>query len=202
MPNSQAEKAYAISLANHITHVQEAGERLGVPEEQLAIHDESKWSDEEFPHYAAYFHSGIDESPLDAASQEGTVSDGFTRAWLHHIHHNPHHWQHWMFPDGFSPEGSSVENGVLPMPENYVREMVADWMGASKGYTGSWDMTDWLNENLHKMSLHSQTWEILREVLGELGYRLQVDAIANKYKVSDASEPLPKPKAISYVSHG
>lgn len=180
-------------LKTHIRYVREAGRRLGVPEEQLAVHDDSKWSKEEFPHYAANFIKD-DMSPVDAQ----TVSDNFAYAWLHHLHNEPHHWQHWIFPDGFTPKGSSVENGVLPMPENYVREMVADWMGASKAYTGSWDMTDWLNANLRNMKLHSQTWEILRKVLGELGYRLHVDEFANRYKVSDASKPLPKPKAISY----
>lgn len=32
----------------------------------------------------------------------------------------------------------------LPMPEKYVREMVADWMGASKAYDGKWPKEKWL----------------------------------------------------------
>lgn len=51
--------------------------------------------------------------------------------------------------------------GPMPMPERYVREMVADWMGASRAYTGSWDMVDWLEKNLPRMDLHPVTVERL-----------------------------------------
>lgn len=43
------------------------------------------------------------------------------------------------------------------MPETYVREMVADWMGASRLYTGDWNISDWLAENLPRMKLHPNT---------------------------------------------
>jgi hypothetical protein len=152
-----AAKAFYESLMKHITAVQEAGRLIGVPEVQLLIHDNSKFSDEEFPAYARHFHGGGDP-------------DGFARAWLHHMNHNPHHWQHWMFPDGFTPKGSDVENGVVEMPQNYALEMVADWMGASMAYTGSWDMTEWLKKNMPKIKVHSKTAVYLRKVLADLGY--------------------------------
>jgi len=151
------------SLNEHIRYVIEAGRNIGVPEEQLKIHDDSKWTAAEFPAYAVNFKGG--NLLVDAAK----VSDDFTVAWLHHIHYNPHHWQHWIFPDGYSPKESSVENGVVKMPNRFALEMIADWMGASKAYTGSWDMKDWLYKNMPKIRVHSETATYLRESLDTFG---------------------------------
>lgn len=150
---------YEESLEKHIKAVQEAGKKLGVPRDQLAEHDESKYEIAEFPYYARQFHG-------DAGDP-----DGFASAWLHHLHANKHHWQYWIFPDDYRLKGSSIEEGgVMEMPEHYALEMVADWMGASYVYTGSWDMTDWLKKNQHKVILHSRTTEFVRSVLDGLGY--------------------------------
>lgn len=165
---SIAEKFLA-SLCEHIKNVREAGEMIGVDKRQLQMHDLSKFDLDEFPYYAANFSGG--RSGLDVAHDAGKVSDGFAKAWLHHIHLNPHHWQHWIFPDGFTPKGSSVEGGVFAMPEEYALEMIADWMGASKTYTGSWDMSHWLSTNMPKITVHSQTAQFLRDRLNTLGYQ-------------------------------
>jgi len=145
------------SLDKHIAYVREAGRKIGVPEKQLEIHDVSKWTKDEFPGYAMHFHGG-------------GAPDKFATAWLHHIHYNPHHWQHWIFADGFTPKGSNVENGVVEMPLHFALEMIADWMGASRAYTGSWDMKDWLCVHIPKIRVHSETAEYLRQVLDGLGY--------------------------------
>lgn len=163
---------HTAALVKHIESVREAGFRLGVNEQQLNCHDDSKWSDEEFLFYALNFHG--QGSPVDSA----VVSAGFASAWLHHIHHNPHHWQHWIFPDGYSPKNSGIENGVAPMPFDYALEMVADWMGASMVYTGSWDMTDWLYQNMPKIRLHSETAAFVRSVLTKQGYG---DVVSNRW---------------------
>lgn len=149
--------AFAKSLWEHISNVREAGAKLGIPAERLATHDYSKWSAEEFPAYARHFHGGGDPAM-------------FARAWLHHIHSNDHHWQHWIFPDGYNPEGANLENGVAEMPVYAALEMVADWMGASKTYTDSWDMADWLIKNMPKITVHSETAAYLRSILDTLGY--------------------------------
>ena len=150
--------AHMQSLNEHIAYVQEACRMLGgLSEQQIIAHDFSKYSIYEFPHYARQF-KGPKNDP-----------DSFACAWLHHIHQNKHHWQHWIFSDGFTPKNSRVENGVVQMPTNYVVEMVADWMGASKAYTGSWDMTDWLLANLPKIKIHSQTAAYLEKVLTRNG---------------------------------
>lgn len=146
------------SLIAYITYVREAGFKLGVPDDQLRYHDMSKFSLSEFPYYARNFFG-------DKADP-----DGFALAWLHHLQTNEHHWQRWIFPDGFTPKGSTVENGVIEMPRHYALEMIADWMGASRAYTGSFDMMDWLHKNLPKVRVHSVTKEFLRETLDSMGY--------------------------------
>lgn len=149
---------YLDSLVTHITHVREAGRKLGVPDVQLMDHDDSKFSDVEFLAAAENWHGGAPNP------------DRYARAWLNHIHQNPHHWQHWIFPDGFIPKGADVERGVMEMPQDYALEMVADWMGSSMAYTGSWDMTEWLKNNMPRIRLHSKTAVYVRGVLTGLGY--------------------------------
>lgn len=155
-------EAFSKSLDKHIEAVREAGSKLGVPEMLLIHHDESKWSEAEFPHYARQFHG-------DKADP-----DGFAGAWLHHLHQNPHHWQHWVFPDGYVLKGSSLENGVMPMPDKYALEMVADWIGASVTYTGSEDILEWLIKNAPKIRLHTRTEGFVKEVLLSLGYNKNI----------------------------
>lgn len=176
LPEPVAE-AFLESLETHIRYVIEAGLMLGLSDLHLMRHDESKFGREEFAQYAINFHGG--KSGLDVAHEAGKASDDFAGAWLHHIHHNPHHWQHWIFPDSFTPKGSSVEAGMLLMPELYVREMVADWLGASRAYTGSWDMTEWLRKNLPRVRLHSQSWMILKDILREDYGNILDELIAN-----------------------
>lgn len=150
-------RAFADSLFEHIRYVQEAGQRLGLADADMIDHDASKFSEHEFPGYAMHFKGG-------------GAPDAFAGAWLHHLHANPHHWQHWLFADGFTPKGSAVEDGAVEMPARYALEMVADWIGASKAYTGSEDMAGWLWENMPRIRVHSATAAYLRDLLNALGY--------------------------------
>lgn len=149
---------YSESLTRHISAVQEFGLRIGLSARHLALHDTSKWSEEEFEPYARHFYG------------EGCDPDWMARAWLHHIHHNPHHWNHWIYSGGWVPKGADCENGALPMPYMYLQEMIADWHGASFAYTGSWDIQKWLFENMPRITLHSKTAQQAREILDMLGY--------------------------------
>lgn len=166
-------KPYAESLRDHIRFVKEAGGMTGVDPQLLEKHDNSKWTLAEFPHYAKHFHGGGDP-------------EGFSYAWLHHIHHNPHHWQHWIYPNGFKMDDSDVEDGgIVEMPFWFAKEMIADWMGASMAYTGSWDMIDWLAKNIPKIRVHSSTASFLRGELDALGY---ADVVHGYNFASEASE--------------
>lgn len=147
------------NLQGHRQNVIRAGRKLGVDELQLQQHDLSKFSEIECVPYAEKFFG------------DGTNDQAeWSMAWLHHIHNNPHHWQHWMFPDGWTPRKSGVEDGLVEMPEKYALEMIADWMGASMSYTGGWDMTAWLERNLPKIKLHSETARFVGQVLVDQGY--------------------------------
>jgi len=145
----QVEK-FVASLQKHLQYVREAGEQLGVKETLMHNHDRSKFSMEEFPYYVRQFQGDKDDP------------DGWDQAWLHHIHNNPHHPEHWEIP--------GVRGKCLRMPEYFAKEMIADWMGASKAYTGSFDMAEWLGKNYYRMEFHSDTRAfvsgILRDELG------------------------------------
>ena len=149
--------AFYDKVTEHISYVQEAGKSLGLTKDQLELHDYSKFSPQEYGAYAKHFHGG-------GAPQE------FAAAWLHHIHSNKHHWQYWIFPDGYTPRSTNIEQGVVEMPFLYQVEMIADWIGAGKAYTGSEDMTDWLSKNIGRITLHSLTAASVSDLLRHLGY--------------------------------
>lgn len=168
--------AYKTKLTEHISYVWQAGERLGVPKDQLLMHDQSKWSTAEFEPYAR-FHQGDKGDP-----------EGYTRAWLHHLHSNPHHWQYWMFPafktsGATEKDGVCLKNGAVAMPQEFCLEMVSDWIGASLAYTGTWDMTEWLEKNLPKIvpNLHPKTLGTLTTILKDEGYGKIIDKMT-RYK--------------------
>lgn len=148
------------SLLRHKWFVLLAGRLAGVPLWRLIVHDCSKFSPSEFAAYARSFHGDYSRSPNDRER----VSLDFTYAWLHHENHGPHHWSYWI------PRSGRNANEPLPMPETYVREMIADCMGASKAYTDSWDIAAWLNENGPGWRIHDETLRRIWTVMIELGY--------------------------------
>ena len=57
------------------------------------------------------------------------------------------------------------------MPGIAVREMVADWMGASRAYEGFWtDSKDWtwVNDNIPKMNLNPMTIKDIAVIIDEI----------------------------------
>lgn len=46
---------------------------------------------------------------------------------------------------------------ALPMPEHFIREMVADWMGAGRAITGRWEAREWYEKNKQKQVMHPTT---------------------------------------------
>jgi hypothetical protein len=119
-----------------------------IPLKALLLHDLSKFSPTEFPTYRQKFYgSENEEQPPQAA---------WDLAWLHHLHHNAHHPEFWM-----------IEGRPVPMPEECVREMVADWWAVSIEKGG--DFQNWLKFAVKK-PYHEDTKEILARVLRELGF--------------------------------
>lgn len=138
-----------------------AGIKIGCPVWRLVLHDLSKLTRKELPHYQRQFFGKADDP------------QGFIRCWVHHQNHNEHHWEYWIPRTGHNrctppyPDNVSVD-----MPSNAVKEMVADWIGASRAYEGKWPDKDWpwFNKNYPK----------IKERL-TLITRYRIDSLLTKY---------------------
>jgi len=154
---------YIWLTTKHKAFVFRAGLRTRAPLWRLMIHDWTKYTPAEAPHYGRQFF--------------GDKSDpaGFARAWLHHQNTNPHHWEYWIPRTGHDRGGVAAHNGALRMPMWAVREMIADWFGASRAYEGKWP-TDWktwawLQKDLRSRILprvHPETRQDILDVLSEV----------------------------------
>ena len=96
----------------------------GIPWRGL-VHDLSKFSPIEFASSARYFQG--DKSPIEAEK----IANGYSIAWLHHKGCNKHHWEWWC---DFGENGEIIANKI---PVKYVIEMICDWIGAGKVYSGA-----------------------------------------------------------------
>lgn len=148
--------------------------KVGLPIWRALIHDWSKFLPSELPYYNRQF-CGNKDDPV-----------GFAIAWLHHYHHNSHHWEHWIVESIHSHSSPNrddcIVNNCLAMPDVCIQEMIADWLGASKAYTGSWDMQKWIIKALPKMKVHPQTREKVLIELERLGlYKQDEDALHTLY---------------------
>lgn len=153
---------YLWLTTKHKYFVFRAGLKTGAPIWRLVIHDLSKFTPMEAPHYGRLFF-GDKSDPV-----------GYSQAWNHHAKVNPHHWEYWVPLTG----GRCAEDlKPLPMPMWAVREMVADWCGASKAYEGfyPWEVIlfgdwRWFRENwpnIHKW-MHDETIQNLAIVMDEM----------------------------------
>lgn len=146
----RAHLRYASYVARHKWFVFRAGLKTKAPLWRLVVHDWSKLTPAEWRGYVdTFYRDGVPGAP-----------ERFDRAWLHHQHRNPHHWQHWLLREDDGPLK------VLPMPEEFVREMVADWMGAGRAITGRWEINDWYVRNFEKIVLAPETRVRVHELLG------------------------------------
>jgi len=138
---------------------------MRVPLWRAIVHDLSKFTRREwFPYVHQFFNSdGTPRKVRDAsgAYDPNAQSLDFKRAWLSH-QRNPHHWQaHISIGDG----GNLT---ALPMPETYAREMVADWIGAGKAYSGKSNPRGWYEQNKDKMILHPDIRTMVEKLLSRL----------------------------------
>lgn len=137
--------------------------RLGIPWLGV-IHDWSKFLPDEWWAYARFFY---DNAPSEAEAARRcphytgptaeSVKSNFDLAWLKHQKRNKHHWQYWVLIN------DTEDTQYLPMPDRYIREMVADWRGAS-GARGA-DARDWWAAHGDKVTMHEGSLERFRELL-------------------------------------
>jgi hypothetical protein len=126
----------------------------GIPIWRALFHDWSKFLPGEYIPYAQWFYGG----KKNRAEWEAAL--------LHHKNRNPHHFEYWISRQELGVRGTQA----LPMPETYLRELVADWMGAqqayNKGSTGDYRM--WYEKNRQAIRFHPDTEKRFLEITAEL----------------------------------
>lgn len=123
---------------------------------KVSLHDESKYSADEYDAYDTYFYGG-NKSPV--------VKEAFDYAWLHHIHSNPHHWQYWVLINDDASEGTRA----LEMPLEYVYEMIADWWSFSWKKGDLAEIFNWYKDHKERMILHKNTKKVVEDILSKIG---------------------------------
>lgn len=172
---------YLKYILRHKWFVFHAGLKTRTPLWQLIVHDWSKFLPSEFFPYANYFYNkekvaaeGLDAIGLfglaEAAPWGFYTKDRFSLAWLLHQRRNPHHWQFWYLMQDNDP------SFPLPMPEKYVREMVADWAGAGRAITGKWEVGEWYEKNREKIQLHPDTRHFVEALIRLFEHKMLVPA--------------------------
>lgn len=131
---------------------------------QIAMHDASKFSPEEYDAYDAYFYG---------ANKTFMLVENFNKAWLHHIHNNPHHWQHWVL---LQDEGTVV---CVDMPMNYIVEMICDWWSFSWTDGNLFEIFDWYEDNKKNMELSDLTRTIVETILNQMREILELNSDDN-----------------------
>lgn len=120
---------------------------LGIPWLGL-IHDWSKFRSSEFIAYAKRFEKKLYYKAYDRNNPN------FNYAWLLHQGRCKHHWEFWcliMHSGNLKP---------LEMPEQYRKEMIADWAGAGRA-KGRPDTKAWYMKHRNKMLLAPKTRELV-----------------------------------------
>lgn len=157
--------AYLLYVLRHKWHVAYAGLLLRVPLWQLLIHDWVKFTPAEWPAYARQFYhaDGSTRQVRDASGAYDPAAQAlaFQRAWLHH-QRQPHHWQAWCVI------GDRGHVAALPMPDRFVREMVADWYGAGMAISGANDVEGWYLANREKLVLEDATRALVEQTIQRL----------------------------------
>ena len=151
---------YLLLTLKHKWFVFKIGRKLRVPFFQLLMHDWSK-----FFLWRSYNNIFFGDKSMDAE---------FERTWLYHQNHERHHWEYWIPRSSHNRTDATMERiAPVAMPERYVREMVADWMGAGRAYVGRYPNPGnwtWLiaNEERIKKNVHPETWRLVQKVIAEL----------------------------------
>ena len=119
------------------------------------LHDWSKFLPSEwFPYVRSFYNpDGTSRHVRDETGyyDPHSIGESFDRAWLHHQHWNKHHWQYWVLVQ------EEEDDKLIPMPDRYRKEMLADWRGAGLAITGKDNTKDWYLKNQNRIELHKST---------------------------------------------
>lgn len=168
MTNPKLKFLYVI--LKHKYYVFKVGRKLNIPVWNLIKHDFSKLTPDEFPHYAEYFCG------------EKKNEEEFRKAWLNHQNKNKHHWEYWIMRS--SHNKSKNINLIVDMPDIYVREMIADWVGAAWAYNGQYPIDgkwNFLVDNvIPNIIVSDNTMRLIKYNLANLSFFNTVEQIIER----------------------
>ena len=131
--------------------------RVGLYRQGLA-HDLSKYSPTEFRVGARYYQGNKSPNAAERAEK------GYSEAWMHHKGRNRHHYEYWT---DMSKETGRYES--IPMPRNYLVEMVMDRRAACLVYEGvnytPASPLNYLERSRERLLMHPQTLRELSYIL-------------------------------------
>jgi len=152
---------YLSYLIRHKWFVFIAGIKVECPIWQLIIHDWSKFTPSEWSGYVNHFYvvkkhgCKVDGKLCEECSE---MEIAFDYAWLHHYNHNPHHWNGWIL------RGNGKVK-ILEMPDKYILELFADWMGANRTINGKWKcLSGWYAKNKQDIHFAPETKKKVEEL--------------------------------------
>lgn len=164
------------TITSHKCMVMKYCFRVGLYRQGL-LHDLSKYSPSEFLIGARYYQGN--RSPNNA-EREAT---GLSTAWIHHKGRNRHHYEYWV---DYGVNDPRILAGV-PMPRNYIAEMVMDRISACRTYSPQTytDRSPWE----YYVKSREKIWFIHEDTRTQLEYLLKMLAV----KGEDAT--------LSYIKH-
>lgn len=120
------------------------------------VHDLSKLTPLEFLTYANTFYKPNGDGQYNETPE-------FNFAWNSHQKRNKHHWQYWVL----LMDKGTIEQ--IPIPDIYIKEMIADWIGAGWAITGKWDnLFDWYEKNAVGRYLNDTTRNQVEDILAKI----------------------------------
>lgn len=162
---------YLKYVLRHKWYVFLAGLPLHVPIFTLILHDWDKFLPDEWFPYAKTFYN-------KDGSKTYNEHPEFSMAWNHHQKRNKHHWQYWLLT------WDRGETEPLPMPDVYIREMIADWRGAGRAL-GKPNTNEWYHANRDKMILHGSTRWWVEQFLNYERYLDEIEAVTHNISVQE-----------------
>lgn len=140
--------------------------KAGIPWRGIK-HDLSKFHPVEFWESVKYYQG--DRSPIDACKE----ANGVSQAWMHHKRRNSHHYEYYV--DNFDKGGEAVQ-----MPFEDALEMVCDYLGAGRAYSGKkftykGELEWWKNKSKNGIAMHPQTKMFVTLMLSQLAEKNHVE---------------------------
>lgn len=137
---------------------------------EIAFHDSSKFSEDEFDAYRRHFHRTDDEILMDdtnpASAQE--AESNFQKAWEHHYMNNNHHPQWWCYHDATGVR-TSERVDPNPMSLDAIIHMICDWSAMSLKFDHTYSPLSWYaTADKEKSFMHPETKRIVEELLNNL----------------------------------